>query len=189
MFIAAKPTFLKKAALAVLCLACAFPALAAEGTAVNEESARQTALQQLPDSIVIKSKTIRRGRGDLRYLYIIVNDDARAKVVVDGNDGSIISTVKTPNIEGKYYGVTRKDGGNDGRITFEEARKIALDRTGGGEIVEIEKDYDDGMPIYEVEIIDNDNEYDVEIDAHTGDIIEYKVKSHDRRWTKRDRDW
>ena len=41
-------------------------------------------------------------------------------------------------------------------------------------IVKLELDYDDGVAIYEVEIIYNGMEYEMEINASTGSIIAFE---------------
>ena len=59
-------------------------------------------------------------------------------------------------------------------ITYERAKEIALAKVGGGTVKEIELDYEHGVLVYEVEIKYNDAEYDVDIDAATGEIVKYK---------------
>lgn len=53
------------------------------------------------------------------------------------------------------------------------ARKIALDRVGGGDIVKFWKDWDDGIAVYEIEIHWNGVEYEVEIEASNGKIRDF----------------
>lgn len=53
------------------------------------------------------------------------------------------------------------------------AKEIALARTGGGTVVDIELDWDDGTPEYEIEIIGNGYEYEIEIDGYTGKILDF----------------
>lgn len=64
----------------------------------------------------------------------------------------------------------------DVQITLEEASKLALDRVPGATVqdLKIELDYDDGRQIYEGDIIYNQKEYEFEIDANTGDFLEWK---------------
>lgn len=52
------------------------------------------------------------------------------------------------------------------------AKEIALARTNGGRVVDIDLDWDDGTPEYEVEIINNGYEYEIEIDGYTGKILD-----------------
>lgn len=63
-------------------------------------------------------------------------------------------------------------------IGEEKARKIALDHAGvkESEVTELESelDYDDGIMIYEIEFKYKNNDYEFEINAKDGSIIEYK---------------
>lgn len=58
-------------------------------------------------------------------------------------------------------------------IGIERAKEIALSRIGGGYIEEIEIDEDDGRWIYEIEAVYIDEDYDLEIDAITGEILSF----------------
>lgn len=61
---------------------------------------------------------------------------------------------------------------NDGYIGTAKAEQIALDDVGNGEIIKSEFDTDDGVEVYEIEIINGNYEYDYKIDAKTGEILE-----------------
>lgn len=62
-------------------------------------------------------------------------------------------------------------------ITLDEAKKIALDDSKLNEndvtYNETKTDFDDGKKIYDIEFIYNNQEYNYEIDATTGEIISY----------------
>ena len=60
-------------------------------------------------------------------------------------------------------------------IVPEKAEKIALERVGGGIIDEWELEYKKGVWIYEVEVKYNRTEYEVYINAETGEIIKFKI--------------
>lgn len=62
-----------------------------------------------------------------------------------------------------------------GRISPERARQIALDRAGEGTIVDFEYDDDE----YEIEIRQGRYEIEIEIDARTGNIIEFEREIDD----------
>lgn len=68
--------------------------------------------------------------------------------------------------------LTTKSSGKNQYIGTAKAKEIALKKVGGGHVTKVEFDMDDGVPIYEVEIIKGDYEYDVEIHAKTGKILE-----------------
>lgn len=58
-------------------------------------------------------------------------------------------------------------------VTYEKAKQIALAKVGGGTVKEIELDYENGILIYEVEIKYNSVEYEVDVDASTGEVVKY----------------
>jgi uncharacterized repeat protein (TIGR02543 family) len=62
---------------------------------------------------------------------------------------------------------------SDGLIGAAKAKRIALDRTGGGNVVKCHLEYDDGIRIYDIEIIKGDYEYSIDVNANTGKIVEY----------------
>jgi len=59
-------------------------------------------------------------------------------------------------------------------IGRDKAIEIALSLTDGGRVVEFEADIDDGHHIYEIEIEKNHKEYDIELDARTGKVLEFE---------------
>ena len=77
------------------------------------------------------------------------------------------------------------------QITEEKAQEIALNHAGKKaedvRILRTKLDYDDGMAVYEVEFFAGENEeYDYEISAWTGEIIsrDYDAESRGERWAK-----
>ena len=69
-----------------------------------------------------------------------------------------------------------------GTITMDEAKKIALKQAGISSensviFTETSFEYDDGRAEYQIDFIYGTTEYEVEIDATTGAIIEYDVES------------
>lgn len=67
-----------------------------------------------------------------------------------------------------------------GTITREKAQEIALAKVPGaaaGDIKKLKLDRDDGRQIYEVEIIYKEKEYDIEIDASSGTVLEFSSES------------
>ena len=60
-------------------------------------------------------------------------------------------------------------------ISRDEAVRIAISRTASSaRVAEVELDEDDGRIIYEIELEGEPFEYELEIDAATGDILDYE---------------
>lgn len=66
-------------------------------------------------------------------------------------------------------------------ITHEEAKAIALLHAGGGDVMECELDYERGMWQYEIEVIFDGYEYDIDIDAADGSVIRTEKERTNRR--------
>lgn len=62
-------------------------------------------------------------------------------------------------------------------IGLEKARKAALEKSKGGTVVKAKFDRDDGVPVYEVEIVKDEYEYDIKIHAKTGKIVDFEMES------------
>jgi len=69
---------------------------------------------------------------------------------------------------------TSMDNSSSDKITRDKAKTIALERAGGGKVLEIELDNCGGRLVYEVEVKHNGIEYEIVIDAMTGEIIKFK---------------
>ena len=73
------------------------------------------------------------------------------------------------------------NGGNGTVISVDKARSIALAKVPGASAndIRIHLDRDDGRQIYDGEIYYNRMEYEFEIDASTGTIIEWSAEHWD----------
>ena len=61
------------------------------------------------------------------------------------------------------------------KITKEQAQQIALNRAPGATVVKCHLDHDDGRMTYEIEMRKGFVEYDCEIDAQTGAILDWDM--------------
>ncbi|MGN7385828.1 PepSY domain-containing protein [Sporosarcina sp. SAFN-015] len=62
----------------------------------------------------------------------------------------------------------------DKMISLQDAKQIATDRVKGGVVTEIELDKDDGWYHFDVDLKDEKYEYDLEVDAFTGEITKFE---------------
>lgn len=73
-------------------------------------------------------------------------------------------------------------GASDAAISEEQAKKTALEKVpgAGDNDIKIHLDKDDGKTVYEGSIIYKDREYEFEIDAESGKILDWEEESvHD----------
>lgn len=139
------------------------------------EEAQKIALEEV-DGEVIKSSED-RDDGRTYYEFEIVTDSEKYDLEIDGESGDIVKKEKDDDYVANQN--TTNNQTNQTTITEDEAKKIATDRIGGsGEFVRCELDNDDGVLKYEIEIIKDNTEYDIDVDATTGEITKYE---EDRR--------
>ena len=69
---------------------------------------------------------------------------------------------------------------SNNKITIEEAKSIALKHSNLVSFIRSEYDFDNGIEKYEIEFYYNNNKYEYEINAKTGDIIsyDYDIEKH-----------
>lgn len=71
---------------------------------------------------------------------------------------------------------------NQSLLAPESVKQMALDRVPGASLANIsewDKDYEQGRTVYEGEIKYNGNEYEFEVDAVTGEFLEWHVEEDD----------
>jgi len=95
----------------------------------------------------------------------------------------LASAVLVGGLGASAYAMTDQSKSNDKKqtTTIEEAKAkdIALQKTDGGDITNIQLDVDDGVKQYAVDITKGNKEYDVDIDSSSGKIIEFDEEQKD----------
>ncbi|MFC0528866.1 PepSY domain-containing protein [Phytohabitans kaempferiae] len=66
-------------------------------------------------------------------------------------------------------------------VSLDQAIEIALGRSGGGTVVETEREWEHGRPAWKVEIVKGGVEHEVYVDRETGDIVKYDQDHDDDR--------
>ena len=123
---------------------------------------------------------------DGRKVYEIGFDVAEKEYdyEIQASDGAILSsdvetnegyTAAQNSTQSQQNADNAGTGTSDAAVSLEEATRIALDKVPGAteQDIRINLDYDDGRQKYEGDIIYEQKEYDFEIDANTGEVIEW----------------
>lgn len=87
----------------------------------------------------------------------------------------IATTVITPIVAFADSDYAEYQAQQKAKISYDEAKAIALKEIGGGVVHDIDFDLKLGRGYYEVEVFHNNTEYEVKIDANTGKVIKRKV--------------
>lgn len=150
------------------------------GGAVDMERAREIALSQTGGGEVVNMGRKPCGDGIDCYRFEIVAEDGRYRVEVDSSSGRLVRFIHKGG--GRYRrGMDRTDDGGrrdgtrraGGGISWDEAVRVALERTDGGVVIEGDVDRHRGGRKYEFEIVNDGMKYEIEIDGN-GDVIEFE---------------
>ena len=146
---------------------------------IGEDAALQAALEAAGVSESDASRLrISKDRDDGRVVYEIRFDVDQTEYDYDvlASDGQILSSDVELRNDDRDDDDDRNRGSNaDVAISREEAIDIALAKVSGAteNDIRIELDHDDGRYKYEGDIIYERVEYDFEIDANSGDVLEW----------------
>lgn len=113
------------------------------------------------------------------YEFDIKNGSEKAEVEVEADSGKVIITeVESVNnnvvekLDDKVNNTSTDTNTPENQISKAEAIKFA-NTVATGTVVKVELDEDDGHLSYDIELRDGNIEYDVEVDAYTGQVIEF----------------
>ncbi|HIW60237.1 MAG TPA: PepSY domain-containing protein [Candidatus Anaerobutyricum avicola] len=146
---------------------------------ISEEEASSIALAEVSGATAEELR-IHKDNDDGRNIYegSIYHDGVEYDFEIDAASGAIIDW--SSEMEDDDWNNGSSNAGNNGDLISEKkARNIALDQVSGAteNDIRIHQDNDDGRTVYEGTIVYNEMEYDFEIDAQTGDIIDWSSES------------
>ena len=149
--------------------------------AISLDEAEKIALKEV-DGDVLKARKD-KDDGITYYDFTIVTDTEKYEVEVNAENGKVLKVEKDDDYVPSQSNTTdqtnqtnQNNTQNTTQITAEKAQEIAMNRVGTGTLVKCELDFDDDTQKYkyEIEIKDGRVEYDLEIDANSGEIIKYE---------------
>jgi Predicted membrane protein len=167
--------------MAIVCLfALMFSGVAISADVLTMEQAQEIALEQSGGGQVTGIQKRNHGRGDF-FRVEIDGDDGICFVEIDADTGRLLQLVRRPD-RGRHAGRRRSQstaGATDGiSMSFEQLHAIALERSGGGIVVECDLDRKRGGDmVYEFEIFNEDTRYEVELGADTGEVLQFEQKN------------
>lgn len=124
---------------------------------ISLEEAQDIALQKVKGELIGTDTSERYA-----YEFDIQHGNNVSEVTVDAMTGEIVK------VEEEY------DRPVTAKISAQRAKEIALQKVSNGEIVKFKLEEDDGLTVYDIEIVKDAYEYEIKIDANTGDVIEYE---------------
>lgn len=158
----------------------------AETTYISKEEATQIALSQVEGASADELR-IHKDTEDGRNIYEVslLHDGIEYDLEIDAISGDVLKKEKDSeddlhqNQDSNTKKTSNSTSSSGNLISEKKAGKIALKRVEGAseKDLRIHKDVDDGKDIYEGSIVYNEREYEFEIDAASGDVLEWDSES------------
>lgn len=145
---------------------------------ITVDKVKEIASNKVPNGIITDLDLEKTANGYI-YEVEIYKDNYEYDLILDASNGSEISMTKYLDDwdwdydEFEYE--DNKNNTNNNQISAEQAKQIALEKVPGATITKLELDYDDGKAKYEGKMYKGGIEYEFEIDAYTGKIIEWDI--------------
>lgn len=98
------------------------------------------------------------------YKVSMTKGKRRYKLVYNAKNGKLL----------EYEWKLTKKSAKTSTISEAKAKQIALKKVPGATVIKIEYDKDDGIAVYEIELLKGSYEYDIKINAKTGAILEFE---------------
>lgn len=148
----------------------------ADNNLISEDEAKSIALKDAgitEDQMSGIRIRLDRDDGVRQYEVEFYAGDKEYDYEIDAVSGDILG--KDADIEDDF----KKSGTSETAISEDEAKKIALEKVSGAseDDIRIHQDKDDGKVVYEGKIIYKEREYEFEIDAASGNILEWEEES------------
>ena len=140
---------------------------------ISEGQAKKAALKAAGGGTVVKVK-LTSDDGVKVYEVDVISGNFEYEITIHAETGDILEIEKERiHPSGSGDG----DGSGSSGITQAQAEEAALKAAGGGTVIKVKLDTDDGQKVYEVDILNGDYEYEVEVLASTGAILKTKKKA------------
>lgn len=147
---------------------------ASRSRAIIKESKCKSLAQKKVTSATVNSIVRKRDDGIDVYKVKMTDDTKSYTLEYHARTGALIE------YEWKVIkGGSSSSSNKDNYIGIEKAEEIALDDVPGADVVKSEFDMDDGVPVYEIELIKGSYEYEYKIHAKTGEILEHEMEFDD----------
>lgn len=143
---------------------------------IGEDAARKAAFSHagVTDTAVTKS-TLKWDDGRAVYEIDFISGSAEYDYEIDALTGKVLEF----DIDRADNRPTQGQSSTDGLISADKAKSIALAKAPGASVVRCQLDYDDGRAVYEIELRSGRTEYDCDIDAKTGTVLDWDVDYDD----------
>ena len=153
---------------------------------ISMEEAKKKALNEINGEVVGYEKDLKDDE-DPKYSFAIVKDGKKYDIDIDAINGEILTLEQDHDYVAPKNNDTTNNNSNTNNtngeathvVTQQEAEAIALDIAGGGSVKKAYLDHEDRHAncTWDVEVINGDFKYEVEVNADTKAIVSQEKDS------------
>lgn len=144
-------------------------------SSITLQEAKEIALKEYQGEVLEASLDESNARSV--YQIKIKKEDTLYHVTIDESNGKVLASSIIASSDPAIEETNKPQTADAGILSEQQAKEIALEKTMGGDVVKIEFDKADDpgeKDSYEIKIIKEQMEYELDIDASTGEIIKYE---------------
>ncbi|MEH6947234.1 PepSY domain-containing protein [Bacillus sp. JJ634] len=138
----------------------AITAYALNAGTVSKEEAVKSVSEQVKGEVTKVERDL--DDASLTYEMTVKTENGYEDVEMNASNGEVIE---------REYDDDHYESYSAAKVSLEEAEKIALKEVANGTITDVELDMENGLLVYEIEVEKKWLEYDLVIDANTGDVL------------------
>lgn len=146
---------------------------------ITELKAKEIALAKAGGGTIL-SCYVDYENGRKVYEIVAINNNVKYEMDIATADGTIYDYEE--KIIKSSQGSTNKPNQNpqpSTQISAEKAKEIALGKSGGGMVTQCELDNENGVLVYEIEIVNGNYEYSMDVNASTGAVSDFEKELED----------
>jgi len=141
---------------------------------ISAERAEEIAIKRVGGGTIMEIDLERKNQ-QISYEVEIYHEGQKYEIKIDATTGEITKfkdkPLKKPSVKSQTGSLVQV-----AKIKFAKAEEIAIKQVGGGTVKEIKLERKNQQTFYKVEITNNQQKYEIKIDAATGEILKFKTE-------------
>lgn len=144
-----------------------------DSISISLEQALTTYNEQYPDTAIVTLE-LEKSLGNYYYKIEGVDDSKEYEISIEATDGTVKKEREESLDRDEQNGVKKKADAINTKdlLSIEESSKLAEKEVGKGKATEWKLEQELGITYWEVKVVDGVNDYEVKINAQTGEILE-----------------
>lgn len=139
---------------------------------ITKDEAIQIALDKIAGPAKLVEIELDNENGQVHYEIAMVDENLEYELDIDAVKGKVL----------KFQKEIKTKLSDQASLSEEEAIKFALEKIGSqANVKKVDLDQDDGVVYYDIDLFDDNHEYEIEIHASTGQVLKFEQDSKEEQ--------